>query len=230
MRACCGRRPWRRGAGSAVLLALLLAVIGIGGRGRAGAARPRDFGAPQVIGHIGYSLPFGAQLAVAPDGQAAVVWASSPKTSGTAIQLANAKSGGRFSAAHTVAHVPFGPVGLALAVSNAGEVTVALEPSSGGLEVVTQSMTGAMRRQQWIVEPHAVLLGASVALADDGGALLAWDAESKSANAGGRVVAGATWRRRRAARFGRSLSVASVVGSAHVPQPLFIAPDRAAIA
>jgi hypothetical protein len=128
-----------------------------------------------------------------------------------------------------VARVPFGPVGLALAISDSGEVTLAVWPSSGGLEVVTRSATGAVQRRQWIVEPPVVRFGARIAVEGGGAELVAWDAASNSASAGAPVMLGAAWRERGAARFGRSLRVGSVIDSPQVPQPLFVASDRAAI-
>jgi hypothetical protein len=204
---------------------VLLLLVGLGGCGAAVAASPGVFGAPQVVGHIGRAVPFEARLAIASNGRAAVVWAESPTASGEAIDLATAPRGRRFSSPRTIARAPFGPIQLALAVSNAGDVTLALGPSSGGLEVLTQSSNGGMSRRQWIVRPPAVLIGMRTAVQSTGAALLAW---TQMTSAGGPAVAGAAWRAAGTATFGRSLNLGRAAGW-QVPQPVFLSAHRAAI-
>jgi hypothetical protein len=206
-----------------------VAVLVATGCGDALAARYRAFGAVQIVGHIGHGLPFDARLAVADNGRAAVLWARSPQSSGTAIELATAKPGARFSRPETIAHVPFGPIEMALAMSNSGEVTVALAPESpGGLEIVTRAANGTLQPPQWIVRPPVPVLDApSLAVEADGTALLAWRAVSTPGNAAGAMI-GAAWREHGRARFGRPLSLGPMRYPS-LPQPLFLAPDRGAI-
>jgi hypothetical protein len=183
----------------------------------------------QVVGHIGHGLPFDARLAVADNGRAALVWARSPQLSGTAIELATAKPGARFSRPETIAHVPFGVIHMALGISNSGEVIVALAPESpGGIEVVMRSGKGSVRPPQWIVRPPVPVFEApSLAVEADGTALLAWSASSRG-NQGGATTIGAAWREHGRARFGGSLSLGSLRFSSP-PRALFVAPDRGVI-
>lgn len=225
VRVRCTRKPWCRRGRAAALVTLLAAT----GCADALAARPRAFGPAQIVGHIGHALPFDARPAVADDGRAAVLWARSPQPpGGTAIELATAKPGARFSRPETIAHVPFGPIEMALAISNSGEVIVALAPESpGGLEVVVRSANATLRPPHWIVRPPVGVLDPSIAVGPNGSALLAWRPVS-AGDAVGATAIGAAWRERGRARFGRPLSLGSM-RYASPPQALFVASGRGAI-
>jgi hypothetical protein len=209
-------------------VATFVALLAAGGSAQAEASPPSALTAPQVIAHIGHGRPLDAQLAVAPNGRAAVLWARSPEVPRTAIELSTAKPNGRFSRSQTVAHVPFGPVHMTVAISSSGEVTAALTPEGGGLEVVRRAANGTLQPAEWIVKRPALISGTSIALDTDGAALLSWREEPAREGVNTPSAIAAAWREAGATRFGQPMNISSGQFG-EPPQALFVAPGRGAV-
>jgi hypothetical protein len=208
-------RSWLR---PALFVVLAGAVVGVGG---ASGSTVSPLGSPHVIGVFGPYPPFESDLAVSPNGWAALVWARDPGEPTSRIQLAVAKPGGRFSRPRTIARVPYPEGSVVVAVSDSGEATVAIPGAGDGLLVVSRMPTGQFARPQWIVRRPANLLGLSLAVSPNGAALLAWQGDASFRS--NEIVAGTAWRNPAALRFSKPMSLTGELSQMRV---LFVGPDR----
>lgn len=175
-----------------------------------------DFGSPRVVGLLRQGPFSSVQLQVAPSGRGAVIW-QHPAGGREALELVVLGRNGVLGAPVKIATVPppdpdRGDSETSLAVSDRGEITVAVAPITGGLSVITREQNGAMLPAQQLVERWWTVHPA-IAVDRRGSVLLEWSQTRTQAN----TQYGATryaWRRAGDRTFGASIPLASAKGPA----------------
>lgn len=162
------------------------------------------------MGRLGGGPLTSVQLQVAPSGVGAVIW-QQPAGGREALELVVLGRGGGSGAPERIATVAApdpdrGDSEDRVAVSDRGEITVAVAPITGGLSVVTREPDGAVLPAQqlvnagWTVHP-------ALAVDRRGSVLLEW---SQTRTRGGTQygVSGYAWRRAGDRAFGAPIRLA----------------------